>query len=231
MSSASESCRPASEQFNNTLLPCCTQLRTWEQIYSEVTWGTSFFTNIRLNTNIKLLLKRTERKCHLVHEVFTRRQQLLPLVGQEGLAGLVLSTLRLISQHALLPCHLPAYKEGEIMLSALKPVRALWVKQNNQSIKHFCSILRCFLPAGVGSSSFVLFGLFLFVFSLRKKQTVCLTWLTDKKLQVSQNLLIWFPWNALITELVTFLCPFPASSPPLRQTFTSGEVHQSCTLV
>lgn len=63
----------------------------------------------------------------------------------------------------------------EIMLSALKPVRALWVKQNNQSIKHFCSILRCFLPAGVGSSSFVLFGLFLFVFSLRKKQTVCLT--------------------------------------------------------
>lgn len=58
MSSASESCRPASEQFNNTLLPCCTQLRTWEQIYSEVTWGTSFFTNIRLNTNIKLLKKK-----------------------------------------------------------------------------------------------------------------------------------------------------------------------------
>lgn len=58
MSSASESCRPASEQFNNTLLPCCTQLRTWEQIYFKVTWGTSFFTNIRLNTNIKLLLKK-----------------------------------------------------------------------------------------------------------------------------------------------------------------------------
>lgn len=131
MSSASESFRPASEQFNNTLLPCCTQLRTWEQIYSEVTWGTSFFTNIRLNTNIKLLLKK-QRKCHLVHEAFTRRQQLLPLVGQEGLAGLVHSTLSLISQHALLPCHLPAYKEGEIMLSALKPVRALWVKQTEQ---------------------------------------------------------------------------------------------------